>query len=325
MTRYLVFVICVLGAALAPLAAVAQNTSSHTITILPAPYDWQQIVGHFDALADAIGTTSVEGATTEPFDPAALHDFRIVCAEPLVAWARELILADCTDLADCVSRKASMERIARELAEEVSVRLDDDAPDASVFLRPGMELKSSLSDRAEALSLRSAHDQWLSAWSIPKKLMANENAVARDEARIMDRVWCDMVRENAKAAISHVEEFGFPSDVPDSGQGHLVTALVNIAIHVAWSPQLTGPLRAASDEAFDQGRLSGYHAAYMVDIDTMANLSAQRIGFLWACDGASAYPSPPLIDHHEAAELRRQYGLPALEATQASRSRQCMS
>lgn len=51
MTRYLVFVICVLGAALAPLAAVAQNTSSDTITISTAPYDWQQIVGHFDALA----------------------------------------------------------------------------------------------------------------------------------------------------------------------------------------------------------------------------------------------------------------------------------
>lgn len=218
-----------------------------------------------------------------------------------------------------------MERIARGLAEEVSVRLDDDAPNADVFLRPGMELKSSLTDRAEALSFRSAHDQWLSAWSIPKKVMANENAVARDEARIMDRVWCDMVRENAKAAISHVDEFGFPSDVPDSGQGHLVAALVNIAIHVAWDPEFTAPLRAASDHAFDHGRLSGYHAAYLVDIDTMAARSEQRVGFLWACENGRAYPAPPLISEAEAADLRRLYRLPTLEEAAESRSRRCAS
>lgn len=323
MTRYLVFVICVLSAALAPPAAVAQSTPSPAITTSAQAYDWHQIVGHFDALADAIGTTSVDGEATEAFDPAALQDFRVVCSEPLFTWARRLILADCTDPVGCASRKASMQRIARGLAEEVTVRLDDDAPNADVFLRPGMNLRSSVTDLADALSLRSAHDQWFRAWLDPKMMAGAENAIAQDEARIMDRVWCDMIRENAEAAIGYVAEFGFPSDAPNSGQSDVVRTLVNIAIHVAWYPELTAPLRAASDQAFEQGRLSGYHAAYLVDIDTMAAQFEQRVGFLWACEKGRAYPSPPLIDEAEAAELRRLYGLLPLQETALSRSRNC--
>lgn len=323
MTRCLVFAIFLLGAALAPVAAVGQTTPLPTLTSAKVSYDWQQIVSHFDALADAIGTTPVGSVSADEFDPAALQDFRIVCTEPLITWAQRLILADCTDAAGCASRQATMELIARGLAEAVPARLDDDASNADVFIRPGINLRSSTTDRAEALSLRSAHDQWLSAWSHPKKVVATENATARDEARIIDRVWCDMVRENAEAAISHVAEHGFPSDAPGSGQEHLVAALVNIAIHVAWNPELTAPLRAASDQAFEQGRLSGYHAAYLVDIDTMAAQSEQRVGFLWACEDGRAHLAPPLVDEAEAARLRQLYGLSSLEDAIRSRSLQC--
>lgn len=324
MRQVLVVVICLWSAALIPLGVAAQPMSSPAVSTSNTEYDWRQIAGHFDYLASAIGTASVETLPKKTDDAAALEDLRIACSEPRVVWARRLILSDCFDDASCASRKASMERLARGLADEVDTRLNDSAPAAQAFLIPGMSLRASVTDTAQSLSLRSAHDQWFRNWLDPK-MMAQENAVTRDEVRIMNRVWCDMLRENAEVAIRHVTESGFPSDSPDSAQRHLVPALINIAIHAAWSPQLTNPLRAASDQAFQQGRLSGYQAAYMVDIDTMAKLSAQRVGFLWACDGSRAYPSPPLVDELEAAELRRQYGLPTLEATQVSRSRQCTS
>lgn len=323
MTRYLFFVICCLGTILAPLAAVAQNPSSSAVRMPTASYDWHQITDHFTALADAIGTGSTEGASAEVFDPADMQDFRIVCSEPLTRFARRFILADCTDPAGCALRKARMEQLARALADEVSVRLDDEAPNADVFLRPGMTLRSSTTDQAGALSLRSAHDQWFRDWLDPKQAAGDENLAAKDEALILNRVWCDMTRDNAQAAIDYVAVSGFPSDAPETGLSHLPSALVNIAIHVAWAPELTAPLRAASDKAFEQDRLSGYYAAYLVDIDTMAARSEQRVGFLWACENGRAHPAPPLISEAETAVLRRLYGLPTLEQTMTARSQRC--
>lgn len=323
MTRYLVFAICCLGTILTPLAAVAQNPSAPVVTTPTASYDWHQITGHFTALADAIGTSSAEGASAEVFDPADMQDFRIVCSEPLTRFARRLILADCADPAGCAARKVRMERLVRTLADEVSVRLDDEAPNGDVFLRSGMTLRSSTTDQAAALSLRSAHDQWFRDWLDAKQAAGAENAVIRDEALILNRIWCDMTRDNAQAAIDYVAVSGFPSDAPETGQSHLPSALVNIAIHVAWAPALTAPLRAASDQAFEQGRLSGYYAAYLVDIDTMAARSEQRVGFLWACENGRAYPAPPLIDETEADVMRRLYGLPTLEETKTARSQRC--
>lgn len=322
MTRWLIFVLSGLFAASAPLAATAQNATFPAVASAQ-PYDWHQIAGHFNALADAIGESPVVPVPAEPLDPADMQDFRIICSEPLSAFARRLVLTDCSDPAGCVSRKVSMERLTRALAADVSVRLNDEAPNADVFLRPGMTLRSSTTDQAEALSLRSAHDQWFRAWLDPKKAAGAENVVVLNEALIMDRIWCDMIRDNAEAAIAYVRVSGFPSDTPGTTHSHLPSALVNIAIHVAWAPELTAPLRAASDQAFEQGRLSGYHAAYLVDIDTMAARSEQRVGFLWACENGRAYPAPPLINEAEAADLRRRYGLPTLEDATASRSRRC--
>lgn len=326
MTRALLFVICGLMAVSTSLATAAQDVTTLPVTVPSAqPYDWEQITGHFNALAVAVRTSSVEAALEEISDPADLQDLRVVCSEPLSTFARRLILADCSDLADCASRKASVERLARALADEVSVRLDNEAADADVFLRPGMTLRSSTTDQAAALSLRSGHDQWFRAWLDPVQAAADENALIRDEALILNRVWCHMTRDNAEAAIDYVARSGFASDSPDTGQGHLVSALVNIAIHAAWNPELTAPLRAASDHAFDHGRLSGYHAAYLVDIDTMAARSEQRVGFLWACENGRAYLAPPLISEAEAADLRRLYRLPTLEEATESRSRRCAS
>lgn len=319
--RALAFAMGCLWPVLAVVPAHAQSDAPK-VQASATPYDWQSIVRHFRAIEAAVLDSPDDPQATVGDSLSLSDDFRLSCAEELGTFARKLVLSGCPDAADCRTRRGNLAETARGLADETPARIQVVNGDARAFLHSGLALTSSVPEGPEALRLRSAHDQWFRGWLDPLAETRADSRTQSDRELIMNKVWCAVTRDNAEAAIAYLAASGFPSDGP-GGDASLVPALINIAIHAAWDPALTAPFRIAGDQAFSAGRLSGHSAAYLVDIDTMAAMSHQRVGVLWSCEGDRAYVDPPLIDEGENADLRERYGLPPLAAALESRSQRC--
>lgn len=142
----------------------------------------------------------------------------------------------------------------------------------------------------------------------------------RDAWLLLSRTWCGVTQSNALAAAAYLEANGFKST--DRG---LPPTIVNIAIHAAWNPTLTGPLRLQTETAFERGEVAGYYAGQLIDIDAMASAGGQKIGTLYSCEGGIAYLDPPLLDGEGSEHLRARYGFQPLAVSLATRSRSCAS
>ncbi|WP_420470656.1 hypothetical protein [Brevundimonas sp. FT23042] len=279
------------------------------------PYSWREVADTVASVARAFASKQEDGG--RPAGAAYGFDIRRICQDDQRTFIATVESEGC-DEGGCSGRREALARMAAELAEAARPPLQDMAGDAQarMFVPQGLELDSSTTVAAEILKLRAAHDLLLRGWMDP--LTTSQDVGDHDRWLLLTRSWCGVTRSNAEFVASYLGQYGFSKD--RRGEA---AAVVNIAIHSAWDPSLTRPIRAAVDPAFDSGDLPGYYAAQIIDIDAMANEGGQRIGTLHSCSRGLAYPDPPILDPEAAPALRRRLGLSSLPEWLSARSRNC--
>lgn len=281
------------------------------------PYSWQEVANTVASLARAFGAKEDRGVRSA--DPEYGFDVRRICLDDEQTFIATVVFEGC-DEGDCSARRDALTRMAAELAKDAR-QLEMAAADetqARIFLPQGLDMDSSTTVPEEIVKLRAAHDLRLRGWMDPLSLSGDDGD--HDRWLLLARSWCGVTRSNADFVASYLRQYGFSKE--RRGEA---AAIVNIAIHSAWSPALTRPIRAAVDPAFESGDLPGYYAAQIIDIDAMANEGGQRIGTLHSCSGDVAYPDPAILEPEAAPTLRRRLGLPSLAEWISARSRSCTS